>query len=691
MVLLPLSGFATHLRSGEISYKPVPGQANTYEITVTTYTNALVVADLNVVSITFGDGTAAQNIERINGLPGRNSQNQVCNHLGELVTSAIRKNIYTTTHTFNTNGSFVMSIAPSARNLGIINMPSGNLALYVDAMITIGPTLTPMTSPELSLPPIGDGCIDATYKINPGAIDVDGDLLTFQLIKCRNTGGVDINGYKYPQEVDASGRSTFTMNSRTGEIIWDKPITQGEYNISFRIDKWRGGVRVGYVTRDLQVTISPCPNKPPVFDHVPDTCIEVGTTLELKITSSDPDKDSLTFSTTGLPYDVTKYPATYTPDVTEVGKTSGTFKWTTTYDHIQKNPYQVYYKVTDNHPGSSPLTDYTSIFISVIAPPVKNVTTAIFMKGFKINWDQTICQKATGYNIWRRTDPPTQFSDKCTQGVPTGMGFTLVGTVTDPTKTTFTDLNNGQGLIAGYNYCYIVTTTFADGAESHPSDPVCSVLMIPFIKILKDTIAACLWNTVPIDTSYFKFENAAPNATYSWSSSPEIVLSNTTSTVLDATLNKTGLYFLKIKATSGVYSDSAKVYVRVNPIPDAKIALKDLGGMPDSVMYYNRTANTVTAEWLLPDGTKSTNKDSVLFQYGVNGYYRVYLTAYNSFGCPDTTSILHRVALKGMSLPNAFEPENPNPEMQTFKPAAIGLENISYRHLGFMGKSALGI
>ncbi len=674
--------FATHLRSGEISYRPVSGQANTYEITVTTYTNASagIIADLNSLSISFGDGTKSTTIYRNNGLAGYNNSipAQYCNHLGELVTSSIRKNIYITTHTFSGTGSFIISIAPSARNLGIINMPSGNLAMYVEAMLTIGPSLKPMSSPKLSLPPWGDGCIDAIYKINPGAIDPDGDVLAFQLIKCKTTGGKDISGYKYPQELDATGRTTFLMNPRTGEIIWDKPTIQGEYNISFKIEKWRNGVLIGYVTRDMQITIAPCPNKPPILNPVPDTCIEVGKTLVLKITGSDPDLDTLTFTTTGAPYDLATSPATYTPDVTAIGYTSGTFTWNTTYAHIQKNPYQVYYKVVDSHEGSH-LTDYTSNFISIIAPPVQNVSASIYKKGFNIKWDQSLSQQVTGYNIWRKTDPPTQFADKCTQGVPSNLGFSLIGTVNSATTLSYIDSNDGKGLIAGSNYCYIVTATFADGAESHPSEPVCVPLMIPFINVLKDTISACLWNTINIDTTVLKFENADPLTKYTWSASPEIKLSDSDKPLLTATLNNSGFYFIKLKATSGLCTDSAKIIIQVSAIPDAKITLNDVGGNPDSVFYYNKTPNIIGAVWKLPDGTQSTDKDSVLVRYSVNGYYRVYLTVYNALGCPDTTSILHRVALKGLFVPNAFEPDSPYTDINTFKPAAIGLQSY---HIG---------
>jgi hypothetical protein len=680
LILLPLSGLASHLRSGEISYKPVPGQANTYEITVTVYTNASPSAQNDLVSVKLnpGDGTGVIQVERINGVAGKNSFGVWCAHLGELITPAIRKNIYVTTHTFDKDGSYIISISPSARNLGIINMPTGNLPMYVESMLTVSSSLTPMTSPQLSLPPIGDGCINATYKINPGAIDPDGDVLKFELTRCKTTAladeppGFDIPGYKYPDELDASGRTIFTMNSKTGEILWDKPTIQGEYNISFKIEKWRNGVLIGYVTRDMQVTISPCDNIPPIINPVPDTCIEVGQTLVLKITSSDANKDTLTFTTTGLPYTLPTSPAIYTPDSSApIGTTSGTFSWTTTYDHVAKTPYQVYYSVTDSHKGSH-LTDYTSNFITVIAPSVKNVNAISYLNGFKVTWDQSICTQAIGYNIWRKTDAPTQTANNCTQGA-SDLGFSLVGTVNGNTTLSYIDSNDGHGLLTGLNYCYIITAVFPGGGEGHPSEPFCSTLMIPFIKVVKDTVTSCLNTVLPIDSTIIKFESDNPLTKYSWSSSPEIKLSSTDKPLITATLNNIGLYFIKIKATIGFYTDSATIYIRVNPIPEVKISLKDYGGEPDTVVYYNNSLNFARTEWKLPDGTKSSNKDSVLVQYDVNGYYRAYLTVYNDYGCPDTTSILHRVAIKGLSMPNAFQPESPHSEINTFKPSAIGL------------------
>ena len=674
LLLLPLFGAARHLRSGEIAYRPVTGKTNTYEITVTIYTNSVASngADQPFVTVLFGDGRT-RDVLRTNGVPGSYNGTRY-NHMGELITSTIRKNIYVTTYTYNDIGSYIISIEPKARNYGILNMPLGDIFMYAASMLTISNSLAPMSSPELSLPPIDDGCIDVVYKITPGAIDPDGDILHFQLQKCKTAKGVDIVGYLYPQELDLTGHTTFTMNPNTGVIIWDKPTIQGEYNISFKIEKWRNGVLIGYVLRDMQVTIAPCENIRPMINPVSDTCVEAGALLNYKVTASDANEDTLTFTTTGMPYTVPLSPATYTSDQTAIGLTSGTFNWNTNALHFRKNPYQVYYKVTDSHNGSK-LSDVTSNFITIIAPAVKNISATGYGRGFNVKWDQSVCVEAKGYNIYRHLGNSTFTAELCTQGLPANSGYSLIGKVNSPTTLSFIDSNNGKGLTSGYTYCYIVTAFFADGAESSPSQQNCSPLMIPFIKVLQDTLIDCQWNTLTIDSTIIKFENVDLSTGYNWSSSADLQLSKANKPDVDVKLITQGLHAIKIIATSGAYTDQAEIFIRVYPIPDPKITLNDLGGYKDSVMFYNKSLHASKVEWLFPDGRSSTIQDSVLHVFDKNGFYRIYLKAYNQLGCPDTTSILYRVVMKGIAMPNAFEPENPNNELKTFKPVAIGLES----------------
>src|SRR5664279_4521139 len=107
LLLLSLSGYASHLRSGEISYAPVAGKANTYMITFTIYTNAGPIAteDVNTLPVSLGDGTNPT-LNRQNGVAGV-VLGKACAHVGELVTPVIRKNIFTVEHKFPGNGTYI--------------------------------------------------------------------------------------------------------------------------------------------------------------------------------------------------------------------------------------------------------------------------------------------------------------------------------------------------------------------------------------------------------------------------------------------------------------------------------------------------------------------------------------------------------------------------------------------------------
>ena len=655
LLLSTLSGYSSHLRAGEISFKSISGSPNTFVITFTIYTRA--VANVTTLDVDLGDGNTLTLPLDIGS--------------GEIVSPSIRKSVFTITHRYSQFGTYIISMAPWARNYGIANIPnSSNYSMYVEALLTCG--ITPMNSPILTFPPVGDGCLNSVYKINPGAIDPDGDVLGFRLIKCRTTNGDDIASYLFPDEMDTT--STFNIDSRTGVITWKRPTIQGEFNIAFMITKYRNGQLVGYVMRDMQVTIAPCLNNQPYIDPVPDLCVQAGTSISYKITSHDPDKDSLSFETIGTPYLLTTNPATYTPDAVPKGQTSGTFTWNTLPSNLARNPYQIYYRVTDYHYGASSLTDVFSNFITLIAPPVKNVFVTQRLKGFDVRWDKTIIPQAIGYHIYRKEGTSTVQIDSCSLGIPAG--FSLIASINNQNTLTYFDSNSGKVLASGHTYCYIVTAVLEGGGESTPSAPSCAPLMIPFIRVIQDTLLKCVGNIV-IDSSIIVFDGADTYTRYKWTTTSSLQITDADKKTPEINIMTSGFFAVKIVANAwGTYTDSATLYFDVRPIPTAEIKVVDLGGMPDTVMFYNRSVNTVSSELLFWDGTRSKSMDSVKFIFDHNGYFRTYLTVYNSLGCPDTTSILYRVTMKGLAIPNAFEPENPNVQLNTFKPKALGLKTF---------------
>src|SRR5690606_472319 len=135
---------------------------------------------------------------------------------------------------------------------------------------------------------------------NPGAFDIDGDSLSYRLAIPRKdqvapgtgaaTGfGIDIPEYLDPSTVGPppvlnqaeTGPATFSINPRTGDLIWDVPREAGQYNVAFVIEEWRKGfdggyVKIGEIVRDMQIIVVETDNEAPVLTLPPDICIEAG-------------------------------------------------------------------------------------------------------------------------------------------------------------------------------------------------------------------------------------------------------------------------------------------------------------------------------------------------------------------------------------------------------------------------------
>ena len=240
-IFLQIHVFATHERAGEITYRHIEGL--TYEITITTYTYAPSPADRPELEIKWGDGTSSI-IPRDNYID---------------LTPFIRRNIYIGSHTFSGPATYTISLEDPNRNYGIINIPNSvNIPFYIETQLVINPFLGNNNSVVLLNPPLDYGCVDRLYVHNPGAYDPDGDSLSYKLVQCKGAGGLPIPGFEFPQ-----ASNSFSIDPVTGDLVWDKPVLQGEYNVAFIIEEWREGQRIGYVTRDLQRKIIACANNPP--------------------------------------------------------------------------------------------------------------------------------------------------------------------------------------------------------------------------------------------------------------------------------------------------------------------------------------------------------------------------------------------------------------------------------------------
>ena len=467
LFLGPLVVNATHNRGGEITFRHLNNL--TYEIRVVTYTKDQDAADRELLPVSFNYGN-----------PVRTDTVQRSSRV--FVGNDIVRNIYLTTHTFPGAGTYTISVTDPNRVGGINNIPSSiNLPFHIETRLIINPFLGFNSSPVLNFPPIDNGCVRRLFVHNPGAVDPDGDSLSFELTPCRGAGGLPIATFFYPDLPPV-----LTINGRTGDFIWNTPSTAGTFNYAIIIREWRNGVQIGNVIRDFQVTITICINRPPEIEVPNDTCIIAGSLLTGLITASDSDGNIVTLAGVGAPLApvrgiLTNSPASFT-DASAQTVVGSVFSWQTNCSHIRRDPYQMIFKAEDN--GNPRLTAYKVWNIRIIPPPVENVQANSSGGKITVTFDPHTCSEALGYKIYRKQGQGPFTPGVCETGVPASTGYVLIDTLMGLNRTTYIDDNSGQNLPSGEEFCYRVTAFFSQarfnplgGVESRTSDEVCEVVL----------------------------------------------------------------------------------------------------------------------------------------------------------------------------------------------------------------------
>jgi len=452
LILLWNAGFATHQRAGEITYKHINGL--TYEFTIITYTYTPSPADRPEIEVFWGDHS--------NSIIQRNSKVSVGKD--------ISKNIYRTTHTFSSAGVYSVTFEDPNRNAGIMNIPNSvNIPFFIETIVVINPFLGPNNSAILQNPPLDNGCVGVSYYHNVGAFDPDGDSLSYKLIDCRGLDGLPIPKYVLPQ-----ASQYITIDEVTGDLVWETPLMQGEYNIAIQISEYRKGQFMGSVVRDMQITIAACNNKPPQI-ICSDTCVLAGSLLYLDITVHDITSTQDTLTGTGAPFSMPISPAI---PINVSGKPPlyAEFIWQTVCEHIKKTPYQIVLKAKDNGPQVH-LSSFKTVNISVIAPPLQNLTVTNIKNSILLEWDDYNCSNAKEIHIYKKTEPSDFEPALCETGIPPNTGFQLLAKV-NASNTNYLDDGTITPLVHGREYCYRIVAVFYEDAESIASNEACASIAL---------------------------------------------------------------------------------------------------------------------------------------------------------------------------------------------------------------------
>lgn len=551
---------ATHNRAGEITYKRISpftkvisgGQVVpvfTYSITITKYTNhGNLIADRPIDTVYFGDGESAV-VRRINGPTGCGTFEGQPIGCGDIIITeadyVVKLNIYSVIHTYNGQGNFIIRTLDPNRNAGVKNIPnSDNYPFYIESMLKINFFTGANSSPVFTYRPIDKACLGVCFEHNPGAYDPDGDSLSFEITTSRGKDGKTVPFYSYPYP-SGSGvpNSSYSIDPVTGSLSWCSPGTDpgnpsgtgvGEYNLAFIVYEWRKNTnkvyeKIGYVLRDMQVLVGVCnANRPPSIEVPPDICIEAGKTVTATLVVRDPNhQDVVTVEGGGGSFEADPPISTFSPKSGTTFTNSGSsfnvlYSWNTNCDHIRSQQYVTTFKVLDSGFGSDvKLASFSSFRIKVIPPSVKNVTAVPSGATMKISWAATTCipknNALRSYKIYRKEDCIPYTPDPCNLISPESVGFKFIDSV-GFNVTSFVDNNNGDGLVIGQDYTYLVLAEYLDGSRSAGSSPVCARLKRDVPVILNvdvdstDTNNGIVWvrwtrpKVTPgnLDTSVFK-------------------------------------------------------------------------------------------------------------------------------------------------------------------------------------------
>ncbi len=639
VIVLPAQ--ATHNRAGEITCRQISDF--TYEVTLTTFTYTLSMADRPQLEFQWGDNTTS--------VVNRISKVELPNYY--------RRNVYVARHTYPGPGVYKIVVQDPNRNFGVKNIPNSvNVIFSVQTVLMINPALGHNSTPVLLNPPFDKAAVGHIFIHNPSAYDPDGDSLSYSLTVCRKENGDPIEGYTFPPASD-----TLYVNPVTGDLIWDSPVDSGIYNLAINISEWRDGVKIGNIERDMQVNVYNTKNHAPVNQPVNNMCVMAGDSVSVRVTSTDEDMDSVYQQAFGGPFVVDDHPATFTRIAADTGYCTSLFAWQTSCSHVREQPYQVVVKSWDNNAQLS-LVDMTNFNIRILGPPPENLKLRASSNFIRLTWSPGDCKNVTGYRIYRRNGYSGYTPDSCTAGIPPETGYELAGKTGSATDTIFLDDNKGQGLLQGTDYCYMVVGVYRDNSESVPSEEVCGTLIqgtpvLLNVSVLKtDPVTGRIFvswakpthlDTIPANGPY---EYRIYRANGIWGENFSLIYTFETSdlndtTFIDSLLNtKDHAYTYKVELYNnepgnrfliGTPDEASSVFLFPEP-NDRRITLhirKNVPWINKTYVIYRQNKTTLQF-----DSIGSTN-DTLFTDTGlINGeeycYRVISYGSYNKPGLPDT-------------------------------------------------------
>ena len=460
------STYANHLFGGELFYSHLNG--NTYKVTMILYgdcsntTGSFASLPAAQPTVEVYNGTALVQTLTLISQPGSGvdvspvcpdeANNTKCVNINNPL-PGVKKFIYAANVTlsapsanwrFRSNGNLGNSSAGRSTAITNIIIPGTGSLMSLEA--TLDNTTAANSSPTYTTIPTPFFCINKPQEYNQGAVDGNGDSLSFQLVPGLNATNPSTT-VTYIAPTTATDPllclpGSFSFNGTNGQLSFYPNVVQNALVVS-KVSEYRNGVLVGTSMREMTfVVLNNCNNNPPdgtITNPVNGTVVNSTTikactgnaTLSFNIPVTDPDGDNITIGVQGVP------PGAVT-SVSNNGTTSPTFLFSWNLTGVLPGTYTFYLAFTDD---GCPLTSKQTVAYTIQVVPKPDMTFALL--------EPATCIKKAKFTITPLgTDVPYTFT--ALQGATTALTINnITGPVTDSLSAgTYTFR------ITGANGCY---------------------------------------------------------------------------------------------------------------------------------------------------------------------------------------------------------------------------------------------
>jgi gliding motility-associated-like protein len=529
VMIFSQSMFASHFAGADLTYRCLGG--NDYEITFSFYRDCSGATEPSTVSVTFNCTTnSAFNFSAtLNKVPGTGIEvTPGCSAMptscagGASSQYGMREYVYRANVTLPPCNFWRMSYSLCCRNPSNTILNPGSQNGYIEA--TLNNLNAPCnSSPTFTNKPITIMCQGQTFCFNHGALDPNGDSLSYEMITPMNGAGTYVTwltGYTATQPLPSN--PPITCNPVTGDICMT-PMMNIVSPMAVLIKQWRTinnvPTMIGTTMRDLQVNVVTCNNSLPQLSGMDTTLsagykptdttyfreICLGTTVNFNMYGFDAD----TFSpwNTGSPQ---KFSLNWNN-----GIPSGTF---TVYHNNSDSAYANFYWIPNQSHVSNTPKCFTVTIQDQACPyfGTQTFSYCITVRGMfvDIGRDTIIC-KGESLTLVANADTTTKNYIWRLNGVPTG---------TPLTSNTYTF--NSANYPAGVHSISIETNDGGVTTKCPGTDVIrVNVVALPNINLGNDTLI-CEGNSLTLD--------AGPGQIYAWNTgatTQTINLSNPTSQI----------------------------------------------------------------------------------------------------------------------------------------------------------------